>query len=198
MITEFGAYRPRPGPGPVGDLQLKSCRRWARRGGHRPLAGAGRRGAALGAFLRTASTVVALVHAFVISDFSVANVAANSHTAKPMLYKVAAAWGSHEGSMLLWCLVLTGFGAAVAPGEARSLPAGLKAVTIATQGALGVLFLAYTVFASNPFARLADAAGRGPLAQPAAAGPGPGLPPALPLLRAMSASRWCSPSRSPP
>ena len=54
-----------------------------------------------------------LIHAFVTSDFSVANVAANSHTEKPLLYKVAGAWGSHEGSMLLWCLVLTGYGAAV-------------------------------------------------------------------------------------
>ena len=50
--------------------------------------------------------------AFVTSDFSVANVAENSHTAKPLLYKIAGVWGSHEGSMLLWCLALTGFGAA--------------------------------------------------------------------------------------
>jgi len=116
------------------------------------LAGAGE-GAALAAFAALAIAFAALMYAFVTSDFSVANVAANSHTDKPMLYKVAGTWGSHEGSMLLWCLALTGCGAAVA-GLGRGLPAGLKALTVAVQGALGVVFLAYTVFASNPFARL--------------------------------------------
>ncbi len=118
------------------------------------LAGAGE-GAALGAFLAVAVAFAALMHAFIVSDFSVANVAANSHTEKPLLYRVAGTWGSHEGSMLLWCLALTGFGAAVA-GLGRSLPQGLRAVTVATQGLLGVVFLAYTVFASNPLARLAS------------------------------------------
>jgi cytochrome c-type biogenesis protein CcmF len=118
------------------------------------LAGAGR-GAALAAFLATATAFAALVYAFVVSDFSVANVAANSHTAKPLLFKIAGAWGSHEGSMLLWCLVLTGYGAAMAVfGE--SLPPRLRAYAVAVQGALGVMFLAYTVFASNPMARLID------------------------------------------
>ena len=118
------------------------------------LAGAGE-GAALGAFLAVAVAFAALMHAFIVSDFSVANVAANSHTEKPLLYRVAGTWGSHEGSMLLWCLALTGFGAAVA-GLGRSLPQGLRAVTVSTQGMLGVVFLAYTVFASNPLARLAS------------------------------------------
>ncbi|MCL6554624.1 MAG: cytochrome c biogenesis protein CcsA, partial [Firmicutes bacterium] len=118
------------------------------------LAGAGR-GAALAAFLATAVCFAALVYAFVVSDFSVANVAANSHTAKPLLFKVAGAWGSHEGSMLLWCLVLTGYGAAMAI-FGHSLPPRLRAYAVAVQGALGVLFLAYTVFASNPMARLID------------------------------------------
>lgn len=73
-----------------------------------------------------------------------------------MLYKVAGAWGSHEGSMLLWCLVLTGFGAAMAVfGD--SLPPRLRAYAIAVQGGLGVMFLAYTVLASNPLARLLEA-----------------------------------------
>ena len=110
-------------------------------------------GAALAAFIACGLAFAALVAAFVGSDFSVANVAMNSHTAKPMLYKVAGAWGSHEGSLLLWCLWLTGFGAAVAL-FGRGMPAGLKAVTVAAQGGLGVLFLAFAVFASNPFARL--------------------------------------------
>ncbi|ADG09515.1 heme lyase CcmF/NrfE family subunit [Caulobacter segnis] len=119
------------------------------------LAGAGR-GAAVAVFLAVAVAFACLIHAFVVSDFSVANVAANSHTAKPMLYKVAGAWGSHEGSMLLWCLVLTGYGAAMA-FFGDSLPPRLRSYAIAIQGALGVLFLAYTVFASNPMERLLDA-----------------------------------------
>ncbi len=118
------------------------------------LVGAGE-GAAGAAFLAVLVAFAALMYAFVTSDFSVANVAANSHTAKPLLYKIAGVWGSHEGSMLLWCLALTGFGAAVAL-TGRGLPVALKAVVVASQGALGVLFLAYTVFASNPFARLLE------------------------------------------
>ena len=118
------------------------------------LAGAGE-GAALAAFLAVAVAFAALMHAFVVSDFSVANVAANSHSEKPLLYRVAGTWGSHEGSMLLWCLALTGFGAAAA-GLGRSLPRGLRALTVATQGLLAVVFLAYTVFASNPLVRLAS------------------------------------------
>jgi cytochrome c-type biogenesis protein CcmF len=117
-----------------------------------PLAAAGE-GAALGAFLAVAVAFAALMHAFVVSDFSVANVAANSHSAKPLLYRVAGTWGSHEGSMLLWCLALTGFGGAIA-GLGRDLPRGLRAMTVATQGLLGTVFLAYTVFASNPLLRL--------------------------------------------
>ena len=116
------------------------------------LAGAGE-GAALAAFAAVAIAFAALMHAFIASDFSVANVAANSHSAKPLLYRVAATWGSHEGSMLLWCLALTGFGAAVA-GLGRNLPSGLRATAVATQGVLGAVFLAYTALASNPFLRL--------------------------------------------
>ncbi len=116
------------------------------------LAGAGE-GAALAAFAGLLLAFAALMYAFVTSDFSVANVAANSHSDKPLLYRVAGTWGSHEGSMLLWCLALTGCGAAVA-GLGRGLPSGLKALTVAVQGVLGVVFLAYTVLASNPFARL--------------------------------------------
>ncbi len=124
-------------------------------GARRPALAGAASGAALGAFLCIAAAFAALMVAFVTSDFSVANVAANSNTAKPMLYKVAGAWGSHEGSMLLWCMALTGYGAAVA-GFGRDLPLALRSRVIGVQGALGVLFLAYTVFASNPLARLLD------------------------------------------
>ncbi|MDP2116345.1 MAG: heme lyase CcmF/NrfE family subunit [Brevundimonas sp.] len=113
-------------------------------------------GAAEGAAIAGAGAVAVafavLIWAFAVSDFSVSNVAANSHTDKPMLYKVSAAWGSHEGSLVLWCLVLTGFGAVLS--RARGLPFGLKASAVATQGFLGVMFLAFAVFTSNPFARL--------------------------------------------
>jgi len=119
------------------------------------LAGAGE-GAGLAAFLAVGLAFGVLIYAFIVSDFSVSNVALNSHTDKPMLYKVAGAWGSHEGSLVLWCLVLTGFGALLArarTGEA-GLPFGLKAVAVAVQGGLGALFLAFVLFTSNPFVRL--------------------------------------------
>ncbi|MDB5477329.1 MAG: cycK [Phenylobacterium sp.] len=119
------------------------------------LAAAGE-GAALASFASVAISFAVLMHGFVVSDFSIANVAANSHTEKPLLYRVAGTWGSHEGSILLWDLALTAYGAAMAL-FGRSLPRSLKAVAVATQGALGTVFLAYTVFASNPLARLAQA-----------------------------------------
>lgn len=116
------------------------------------LRGAGE-GAALGAFIAAATAFFALMYAFVTSDFSVSNVAANSHTDKPLLYKIAGTWGSHEGSMLLWTLALTGFGMAVAV-FGRNLPTTLKPLVLTSQGALGALFLGYTAFASNPFVRI--------------------------------------------
>jgi cytochrome c-type biogenesis protein CcmF len=108
---------------------------------------------ALGAFLSLVVSFGALVYLFVVSDFSVLNVASNSHTAKPLIYRIGGAWGSHEGSMLLWCLALTGYGALLAV-YGRGLSAGLKSAAVSVQGVLGVVFLAYTVFASNPFARV--------------------------------------------
>jgi len=117
------------------------------------LAGAGE-GAALATFVAVLLGFGALIHAFVTSDFSVLNVFDNSHTAKPLIYKIAGAWGSHEGSMLLWCLILTGYGALMA--ASGRLPFGLKASAVATQGLLGALFIGYMVFASNPLTRLPD------------------------------------------
>jgi cytochrome c-type biogenesis protein CcmF len=116
------------------------------------MAGAGE-GAALGSFLAVALAFGVLIHAFVVSDFSVANVAANSHTLKPLLYKIAGAWGSHEGSILLWCFYLTGYGAAVAV-LGKDLPPRLRARVVMVQGVLCLLFIAYMVFASNPLIRL--------------------------------------------
>jgi cytochrome c-type biogenesis protein CcmF len=96
---------------------------------------------------------LALTYAYVTSDFSVENVWANSHTAKPLLYKVSGVWGNHEGSMLLWVLILALFGAAVA-SYGGNLPRSLRANVLAVQALIGVAFLAYIVFASNPFTRI--------------------------------------------
>ena len=115
------------------------------------LRGAGE-GAALAAALAMVLAFGALMSAFVTSDFSVVNVAANSNIDQPLFYRVTATWGSHEGSMLLWDLALTLTGAAIALFGAN-LPVGLKASALACQGALGVAFIGYTAFASSPFVR---------------------------------------------
>ena len=92
----------------------------------------------------------ALTQAYVTSDFSVANVVANSHSAKPLVYKISGVWGNHEGSMLLWALILAVFGAAVALFGAN-LPDTLRARVLAIQALIGVGFLAFLLFTSNPF-----------------------------------------------
>ena len=97
-----------------------------------------------------------LVAAYVASDFSVANVWENSHSLKPLLYKVTGTWGNHEGSMLLWVLILTLFGALVALFGAN-LPATLRANVLAVQGWIGSAFLLFILTTSNPFARLSPA-----------------------------------------
>ncbi|WP_089898301.1 heme lyase CcmF/NrfE family subunit [Loktanella fryxellensis] len=97
-----------------------------------------------------------LTMAFVTSDFSVSLVYANSHTDKPMLYKVSGVWGNHEGSMLLWVLTLALFGASAA-WFGGNLPATLKARVLAVQASISVAFYAFILFTSNPFARLVDA-----------------------------------------
>jgi cytochrome c-type biogenesis protein CcmF len=96
---------------------------------------------------------VCLVVLFVQSDFSVSTVAANSHSDKPLIYKIAGAWGNHEGSMLLWCLVSAVFGAALASTRG-SQGLGLWARAIGVQGFVTAGALIYTLFLSNPFARL--------------------------------------------
>jgi len=95
----------------------------------------------------------ALTYAYVTSDFSVQNVWANSHSDKPLLYKISGVWGNHEGSMLLWVLILALFGAAVA-FYGTNLPDSLRANVLAVQAGIAVAFLAFIVFASNPFTRI--------------------------------------------
>jgi cytochrome c-type biogenesis protein CcmF len=109
--------------------------------------------AAVVQFVLIAVAFAVLTRAFIVSDFSLAVVTANSHTAKPMLYKVSGVWGNHEGSLLLWVLILALFGACAA-WFGNNLPPTLKARVIAVQGAIGVAFLSFLLFTSNPFWRL--------------------------------------------
>jgi len=112
--------------------------------------------AALLQFGLVALAFATFMHAHIVSDFSVRNVFENSNTAKPLLYKVTGVWGSHEGSMMLWVLMLTLFGALVAT-FGRPLPAVLRARTLAIQGLLGFGTLAFIIGTSNPFDRLIPA-----------------------------------------
>ncbi|MEI6558415.1 MAG: heme lyase CcmF/NrfE family subunit [Rhodospirillaceae bacterium] len=95
----------------------------------------------------------ALMHAYIVSDFSVLNVAQNSHSTKPLIYKISGVWGNHEGSMLLWVTILALFGAAVA-AFGRSLPPALKARVLAVQAMTGAGFLLFILATSDPFQRL--------------------------------------------
>lgn len=116
--------------------------------------------AALACFLLVALSFACLVLSYAVSDFSVENVAANSHSTQPLIYKLTATWGNHEGSMLLWTLILVLFGALVALSR-RSLPVALRAGTLAAQGSVSVAFLAFTLLTSNPFRRLVPAPAEG-------------------------------------
>ena len=124
--------------------------------------------AAIGAFVFVAAAFAALTFCFVTSDFSVALVVSSSQIAKPLLYKFTGVWANHEGSMLLWVLILTLFGASIAV-SGMNLPRRLKARVLAVQGMIGSGFLLFIVATSNPFARLdqppADGNGMNPILQ---------------------------------
>ena len=104
-------------------------------------------------FALTALSFGALMWAFIVSDFSLRLVWLNSHSAKPMLYKISGTWGNHEGSMLLWVLIVTLFGA-MAAWFGGNLPPGLRARVLSVQAAIAVAFFAFILFTSNPFLRL--------------------------------------------
>lgn len=95
----------------------------------------------------------ALMTAFVTSDFTVVNVVENSHSLKPLLFKISGTWGSHEGSLLLWVLILAVFGALVALLGAN-IAEGTKARTLSVQAWISVGFLSFLLFTSNPFDRV--------------------------------------------
>jgi cytochrome c-type biogenesis protein CcmF len=124
-------------------------------------------GAAMGLFVFVALAFAALTLAFVTSDFSIAGVAQNSHTAKPLLYKITGVWGNHEGSMLLWVFVLAIYSALVA--VARRGGERLTSAALGIEGMLAAAFLLFILFTSNPFVRLDpmpfEGAGLNPLLQ---------------------------------
>jgi len=107
---------------------------------------------ALTQFLLVGISFGCLTHLYVTSDFSVVNVVRNSNTAMPMLYKVSGVWGNHEGSLLLWVLILAIFGAAVA-AFGRNLPPALRARVLSVQAMIAVGFYLFMLFTSNPFER---------------------------------------------
>jgi len=97
-----------------------------------------------------------LVYSFVVSDFSVALVASHSHSAKPLIYKISGTWGNHEGSLLLWIVILVLFGGIFAVTSKRA-GAALSHLALSVQAVVTSAFLAFSLLTSNPFERLADA-----------------------------------------
>ncbi len=111
---------------------------------------------ALAQFAFVGVAFAALTACYVMSDFSVVNVFENSHSLKPLLYKVTGVWGNHEGSMLLWVLILAGFGALVAIFSGN-LPEKLRANVLGVQAWIAAAFYLFILITSNPFLRLPDA-----------------------------------------
>jgi cytochrome c-type biogenesis protein CcmF len=120
----------------------------------------------------------ALVACYVRSDFSVVNVFENSHSAKPLIYKITGVWGNHEGSMLLWILILSLFGALVAL-FGGNLPARLRANVLGVQSAIAVAFDLFILATSNPFLRIAAAPFEGRDLNPILQDPGLAIHPPL-------------------
>lgn len=143
---------------------------WGAHRGDGVLMAVGRQAALLqGGFVSLA--FVCLAWAYVTCDFSVALVARHSHTTQPLAYRFAATWGSHEGSMLLWVLILAIYGAGVAffGGTLRET---LQARVLGVQGVLGAAFLGFLLFTSNPFLRLSPAPTEGTELNPLLQDPG--------------------------
>jgi cytochrome c-type biogenesis protein CcmF len=120
----------------------------------------------------------ALIGCYLRSDFSVINVFENSHSAKPLIYKITGVWGNHEGSMLLWVLILSLFGALVAV-LGRNLPGRLKASVLSVQAWIAVAFDLFILVTSNPFLRIVDAPLEGRDLNPILQDPGLAIHPPL-------------------
>ncbi|HXE38650.1 MAG TPA: cytochrome c biogenesis protein CcsA, partial [Azonexus sp.] len=136
------------------------------------------RPAAVGLFAAVAFSYACLLHAFVTNDFSVRYVAEHSNTLLPMFYKVAALWGGHEGSMLLWVLILSLWTVAVAVFS-RRLPQEMLTTVLSVMGLISIGFLAFLLFVSNPFERLLPAAADGRDLNPLLQDPGMAFHPPL-------------------
>src|SRR5215468_9061516 len=133
---------------------------------------------ALAQFCFIAFAFAALTLCYVRSDFSLVNVFENSHSAKPLIYKISGVWGNHEGSMLLWVLILSVFGALVAL-FGGNLPARLKANVLAVQSLVAFAFYLFILVSSNPFLRLPSAPLEGRDLNPILQDPGLAIHPPL-------------------
>ncbi len=118
------------------------------------------RPAAIAQFALVAGAFAILTHAFVTKDFSVQYVAENSNSLLPLVYRYTAVWGAHEGSLLMWVLILTAWSFAVALFS-KALPDAVIARVLGVMGFVNLGFLAFLVFTSNPFARLLPAVPEG-------------------------------------
>jgi cytochrome c-type biogenesis protein CcmF len=134
--------------------------------------------AALAQLLFVGFAFFALAYAHLTSDFSVLNVAENSHSAMPAIYKFSGVWGNHEGSMLLWSFILALFGGLVAV-TGGGLPRRLRADALAVQGLIGAAFLGFILATSDPFARLSPAPFEGQDLNPILQDPGLAIHPPL-------------------
>ncbi len=152
-----------------------------------PVIGAQRRDAALMGLANStalmqfgfvALSFAALATCYVTSDFSVATVFENSHSQMPLVYKITSVWGNHEGSMLLWVLILSVFGAGVA-AFGHNLPATLKAYVLAVQSWIACAFYLFILLTSNPFLRLPNAPFEGRDLNPILQDPGLAIHPPL-------------------
>lgn len=133
---------------------------------------------AVGQFFLVAVSFFSLMALYVTSDFSVLTVAMNSHTAKPLLYKIAGVWGNHEGSLLLWAFMLTLFGAAVAL-FGRNLSRRFRARVLSVQAMVTIGFMLFMLLTSNPFLRLDPAPLQGQGLNPLLQDPGLAFHPPL-------------------
>src|SRR6202035_2223198 len=133
---------------------------------------------AIAQFAFVAIAFAPLIACYVRSDFSVINVFENSHSAKPLIYKITGVWGNHEGSMLLWVFILALFGALVA-AFGRNLPDRLKARVLGVQAWIAVAFELFILLTSNPFLRIPDAPVEGRDLNPILQDPGLAIHPPL-------------------
>ncbi|MEM1261548.1 MAG: heme lyase CcmF/NrfE family subunit [Pseudomonadota bacterium] len=129
-------------------------------------------------FVAVAAAFAVLAYAFIISDFSVRYVAANSNTELPLMYRISAVWGAHEGSLVLWLLIQALWTVAVVAASGR-LPIEIRSRVIAVLGFVSVGFLLFTLFTSNPFIRLQPGPGQGADLNPLLQDPGLAIHPPI-------------------